>query len=623
MLGLLHIKDAELYDRAFVLDSCIKIQRESDNTNMIWNSGKTYLAQNAERDPRIRFASVFFVLLSFIIIARLFILMVLQHDFYAALAANSHEMYEKLLPRRGSIFIQDTRNKEEFPLAINKDVFLMYADTREIENDEEANRVANELAGIFSLDDEKKLNLYLSLNKRSDPYEPLKQDLDQAVVDQISNLKLPGLRFVRQDKRFYPEGKLAAHVAGFVGKDSEGNAGGRYGVEGYWQETLAGTGGFLEGVRSAKGGWISLAGRLFKPAKDGSELLLTIDRSIQYKTCEVLRKSMLEYGAKSATAIVMDPYSGALLALCSLPDFDPNTYGTVDSIDVYNNSAIFTPYEPGSIYKPIIMAAALNEEIVNQGSPFYDEGSRSGICQTPIRNAGRKSYQQTDMTGVLVNSINTGMVHIAEKLGKSHVVDYVEKFGFSAKTGIELDTEVNGNIDALYLHAKNQFDCYTATASFGQGISVTPLQMIAAYAAIANGGRLLKPYVVQEVRHSDGTVERNRIQEIRQVLGSRAASLLSGMLVRVVDYGHARAARIKGYYVAGKTGTAQIPGHGGYTADTIHSFVGFAPVDHPRFVMLVKFEKPKAEYAETTAVPAFGEIAKFILDYYQVPPGRD
>ncbi|MBI2989687.1 MAG: penicillin-binding protein 2 [Candidatus Magasanikbacteria bacterium] len=590
---------------------------------MILNSGKIHRMQNVERDSRIRAVSVFFILISFIIIVRLFILMVIQHSFYAALAADSHEMYEKLVPRRGDIFIQDTRSKEEFPLAINKDVFLLYADTREIRSDDEANRVANELARIFNFDDEKKLNISLSLNKRSDPYEPLKQDIDQNLADQISSLGLPGLHFVRQDKRFYPEGKLAAHVAGFLGQDTEGTIAGRYGIEGYWQDTLSGRGGFSEGVRSAKGGWISLAGRLFKPAQDGSEFLLTIDRSIQYKTCEVLRESMKEYGAKSATAIVMDPYSGALIALCSLPDFDPNAYSAVENIEVYNNSAIFTPYEPGSIYKPIIMAAALNEEVVDQNTPFYDEGSRPGICQTPIRNAGRKSYQQTDMTGVLVNSINTGMVHIAEKLGKNRLVDYVEKFGFSVKTGIELDTEVNGNIDSLYIHSTDQLDCYAATASFGQGITVTPLQMTAAYAAIANGGRLLKPYLVQEIRHSDGTVERTRVQEIKQVLNNRAASLLSGMLVRTVDYGHAKAARIKGYYVAGKTGTAQIPGPGGYTEETNHSFVGFAPVDHPKFVMLVKFEKPKAEYAETTAVPAFGKIAAFILDYYQVPPGRD
>src|SRR3989338_2786374 len=319
----------------------------------------------------------------------------------------------------------------------------------------------------------------------------------------------------------------------------------------------------------------------------------------------------------------MDPYTGAVRAMCSFPDFDPNNYGAVQNIRSYNNSTIFTPYEPGSIFKAIAMAAALNEGLVEPQSPFFDPGVRADLCKTPIRNAENKSYNDTNMTGILTDSINTGMIYIVEKLGTSRFMDYVEKFGFGVKSGIELDTETPGNIESLTKNKKsNKIDCYTATGSFGQCLTVTPLQMVAAYAAIANGGLLMSPYIVDEITQADGKVIKTKAKEVHRVLSERAASLLSGMLVNVVENGHAKAAKSKEYYVAGKTGTAQIPGPGGYTADTIHSFVGFAPVDHPKYVMIVKYEKPERKYAESTAVPVFSDISDFLLQYYEVMPGR-
>jgi len=270
------------------------------------------------------------------------------------------------------------------------------------------------------------------------------------------------------------------------------------------------------------------------------------------------------------------------------------------------------------------MAAALNEGLVNPKSYFHDTGVRADLCKTPIRNAESKVYNDTDMTGILQDSINTGMIYIAEKLGTARFREYVEKFGFGVKEGIELDTESAGNISSLSQNKKSgKIDCYTATGSFGQGLTVTPLQMAASYAAIANGGVLMNPYIIDEMISPDGKVTKNKPKEIRRVLSERTASLLSGMLVNVVEKGHATKARSEDYYIAGKTGTAQIPGPGGYTADTIHSFVGFAPVDNPKFVMIVKYEKPQRKYAESTAVPVFSDISKFLLQYYEVMPGRN
>lgn len=576
------------------------------------------------KETRLRCVWAVFLLLGALVIGRLFLLMILQHGYYVALAAGSREVYDDLFPKRGSVFIQDSRTREEYPLAMNHDLFLVFADTRQIENDAEANLVANKLAEIFKYDDKKKLEVYLQLNKRTDPYEPIEKKVEEAVVEKIKALQLPGLGFVRKEFRFYPEGELASNLIGFVGQDESGNDIGRYGIEGYWQKELAGSGGFMEGTKSAAGGWIPLAGWTFKQAKDGADLLLTIDRSIQYQACERLRVGMKEYGAQSAALVVIEPDTGAIRAMCSLPDFDPNEYGQVKSVGDYNNTAVFTPYEPGSIFKPITMAIAINEDLVSPHTVFNDLGQQTGFCDTPIKNANDKIFGAQTMTGVLENSVNTGMVFVVNKLGREKFVDYVKKYGFGVKTGLGLDSESAGTIEALLSDRKNnnKVDCSTATASFGQGIMTTPLQMAVAFSSIVNGGKLMKPYIVEEVRYADGRIEHSKPEEIRRVLSADASSLTSGMLVSVVENGQSTHAKVAGYYVGGKTGTAQIAGVGGYTAETNHSFIGFAPAVNPKFVMIIKFEKPNRAWADSTTSPVFQDIAKFILQYYHVPPSR-
>jgi len=318
----------------------------------------------------------------------------------------------------------------------------------------------------------------------------------------------------------------------------------------------------------------------------------------------------------------MDPINGAIRAMCSLPDFDPNKYNEVKSAGAFNNSSIFTPYEPGSIFKTVTMSAAVNEGLVTPQTTFVDTGSRADFCQTPIRNAADKVYGLQSMSGVLENSINTGMVFVAEKLGKDKFKKYLNDFGFGTRLGLELDSEMSGSISTLSANKGNKIDCYAATASFGQGITVTPLQMVSTYSVIANGGKLMKPYIVDEIRYADGHVEKTKPKEIRQVIEKKAALLTGGMLVNVVEKGHAKMAKILGYYIGGKTGTAQIPGPGGYTTETNHTFVGIAPVDNPKFVMLIKFEKPHSPWAENSTVPLFGEISDFVLKYYGIAPTR-
>ncbi len=573
-------------------------------------------------DNRLRLIAVCFGIIGIIICTRLLFLMVVQHQFYEAIAAGSQEIYRQLFPERGNVFLQDTRTNDTFPLAMNKDVFLLYVDTRQIPDEQTIVRILDELTKVFAYTEEKKLAVLAQLQKKDDPYEPIEQQVDDSIKETLETLKLPGIGFVRHARRFYPEATLAAQVIGFVGKDDQGKDIGRYGIEGYWNKELAGEGGFLAGAKSAGGGLIPLADQSLRQAVDGADIVLTIDRTLQFIACEELKKRTQEYGATSASLIIMEPYTGAILAMCSMPDFDPNTYNQVDNVMAFNNTSVFTAYEPGSIFKPLTVAAAMNEDLITPDTYFYDPGSTTDVCDKPIKNALNKVYKDQTMTGVLENSINTGMVDIVKRLGKKTFVSYVEKFGFGVKSGLPIDTEGTGTIDALFKNKKDIVDCYSATASFGQGITVTPLQMAAAFSAIANGGVLMKPYIVQEVRHSNGNTDVTVPTEIRRVITPRTASLVAGMMVSVIDNGQAKAAAVPGYYIAGKTGTAQIAERGGYAEATNHSFVGFGPIDRPAFVMVIKYEKPQRNFSDSTTAPTFASIAKEILEYYRIPPKR-
>ncbi len=572
-------------------------------------------------DVRLKVTAVIFVLLAAWIIFRLAVLMIVNHSFYEAMSVNAHEVVSQLVPKRGAIYIQDSRSGEKFPLAMNQDYFLLYADTREIKDEQTAENVAKQLSEIFNYHGEQTTTLFAKLNRRTAAYVPIEKKVVEETMHKIDDLKLPGIYFVRVPFRYYPEGNLASNIVGFLGKDEKGNNVGRYGIESYWQKDLAGVGGNFSGAQGAAGGLIPLAPWSMKPAQDGVNLLLTIDRTLQYQSCKRLEETMHLYGAISASLILMDSQTGAIRVMCSLPDFDPNYYGQVSSTQAYNNNNIFTPYEPGSVFKAITMAAALDDGVVTPDSTFVDPGQRADLCKTPIKNAMGKTYGLQNMSGILENSINTGIVYVEEKMGKLKFKDYVNNFGFGLKEGVELDTEVSGNITTLELKKGDKVDCYAATAAFGQGITATPLQLITAFGALANGGELLKPYVVEEINYTDGSSKKTQPKEIRRVIDNRSAKLVNAMLINVVDKIDKKA-QVKGYYIGGKTGTAQIPVPGGYSDQANHTFIGMVPADLPKFVMLIKLEKPDAAWAESTVAPLFGELADFILKYYQIPPTR-
>ncbi len=566
-----------------------------------------------ENDKSLRVASVLILLGAFAIVVRLFVLQFVEHTYYLALAASNYEIYEQLYPHRGSIFFEDTRgNHKEYAAAVNRQYYSVYAVPRDVPADTLAS-TTNFLAGILNFSDEEKNSLAMKLAKKNDPYEPIAKKIHEDLKDIIQSAGLPGIYTTGQEFRYYPEGNLAANVLGFTAQDDNGQLLGRYGIEGFWDSTLTGKSGFLAGEKGALGSIISVANRTLKPAEDGADLLLTIDRNLQYKACQRLQTGFIQHEARSAALVLMNPKTGAVLAMCSLPDFDPNNYSNVGDVSTYNNTTVFTPYEPGSVFKPLIMSVALDLDLVSPFTTYVDTGERV-INGYHIRNALEKVYGLSTMTKVLESSINTGMIWVAEKIGRERFKEYVAAFGFGQKTGIGLDTESSGNVASLDQRAEVNM----AAASFGQGLTATPIQLATAYSALANEGKMPKPYIVEEIRHPSGQVEKIEPQT-EVVISASTAKLITAMLISVVEKTYAASAGMKNYFVAAKTGTAQIPEKGGYKKDeTNHTFVGYFPAKNPQFVLLVKYEAPKQNWAESTAAPVFKDIAKFTLDYYGV-----
>lgn len=582
---------------------------------------------------RTRFLQVVFFLFAGLICIKLFFLQVIEHNFYEALATGQHEIYKDLFPERGNIYVGEEMSDFNYAIATNQELSLVYADPRHIEDPEDfINKLDEILHFEFGKDESaeadaeineesaeaEKLALILRISDRNDPYEPIMEQVPDELVDQIKALDLEGVGFIADSFRFYPEKNLGGHMVGFVGSDEEGNRSGKYGIEGYFNEELMGEQGFLHSALDATGSWITVADRSFKPAIDGADVYLTIDRNIQYQACTKLYAAVERHGADGGTIIVMRP-DGKILAMCSAPDFDPNSYNETEEISVFNNPAVFNQYEPGSVFKAITMAAALNEGALTPETTYEDTGEVKYSDYT-IKNFDEKANGVQSMTQVLEKSINTGAIFAMESIGKDRFRDYVHTFGFGKATGIQLETESSGNITSL----NQRGDIFAATASFGQGITVTPLQMVGAFAVLANGGDLVKPYIVDKIVYENGDEEKTVGEVIREVITERTATLIRGMLVTVVEQGHGNKAKVDGYYVAGKTGTAQVArtdGVSGYDPHkTIASFIGFAPAQDPAFVMLVKIDRPDVKWGSEAAAPVFGEMSRFLLNYLQVPP---
>jgi len=467
--------------------------------------------------------------------------------------------------------------------------------------------------------------------------------------------------------RFYPEEQLASHLVGFINRENAG----QYGIEGYFNIELEGKKGAIYAESDPFGRQITVGNTKIVNAVDGDTIVLTIDRVVQKKIEEILADSVESFNADSGQVIIMNPFSGAIVAMANYPTFNPNTYTEAytlrelpsdelnsihrtvplfkkdergqyvsvteaeredDSITkylyenkfgpgVFKNKAISEYYEPGSVFKPIVMSIAIDAKEVNPETTFDDDGPLH-IDEFEIKNSDNQYHGISTMTEVLEKSLNTGMSWVAKKLGKRLMYEYLKDFGFGEYTNIKLEGETKGAVDYYTHWSKAQL----LTTSFGQGIVVTPLQMATAWSALANGGKLVQPYIVDSVIRN-GEVIQTEPEIIHRVISEEASSIITSMLISTVRRGHGKPADILGYLIAGKTGTAQIAGkYGAYEKGegaTITSFAGYFPALKPQFVILVKFDRPRIgenTWGATTAAPTFRRIAEFLIDYYNIQP---
>lgn len=599
--------------------------------------GDRYTIKNNLSNWRILSLQGFFVLFGVVIVARLWYLQIVQASFYQAIASGQHEFYEELIADRGKVFVRDWKDQTEYIAASNEFQAFIYADPRKITDPE---TVTREIAKLLEYDlNQASINLSTNetpslesststeyeillsrLSKSDDPYEPIAHNVNADILNDILLLNYSGIYYIYEDARAYPEKNIGGHIFGFVQQDYENGLFGQYGVEGYYDDFLSGKNGYLDAVTDSTGSWIGVGHRDTKPAQDGGDILLTIDRSIQYNACKTLADGVKTYEADSGSLIILEPKTGKIIAMCTTPDFDPNNYGEVDDVSIYNNLAIFEAYEPGSVVKPLVMATALDVNAVEPSTTYEDTGEVliEGYLK-PIKNSDLKAHGIQTMTEVLEKSLNTGMVFVMQQIGGKVMVEYLKQFGFGTLTGIDLDTEVSGIISAL----ENDHDAFYAPASYGQGFTLTLMQLTSAYGALANEGWLMQPYIVEEKRYTDGTIEKIMPTTVRQVIDSSTATTIGAMLVSVVENGHSKNAAVSGYYIGGKTGTAQVANEGGYGDLTNATFAGYGPIEDPRFVIAVRLEHPRTNiWAENTAAVIYQDVAEYILEYFEVAPSR-
>lgn len=614
-------------------------------------------------DRRVVALGLFFLLLFGGLIARLGYLQIARAHYYDAVAESQRKRAGELLPHRGTIYVSEGRtsqSEENFPIATNHKAYFAYAVPEDMPDPE---HIARELApalvafrtrqqervaaivaatgqnrpptpsgtpppeepviGPAEQQDITRQQLYTKFDQKTDPYEPFLRPyevLDDEFKKFLEDRNLPGIVLEEQEVRTYPEKTLAAHVLGYVGYQEEGRVG-RYGVEGYFDDELAGDLGFLSSERDATGKYIGSASREFRPAQDGSDVILTIDRVVQSFIEEELKAGVEKYGAERGSILVMNPQTGAIVGMATYPTFDPNYYYAINEARVQLNPVVSDIFEPGSILKPLVMAAAIEEEKVQPDTTFVDSGPVN-VAEYRIDTFDGKHFGKQTMTQVLEQSNNVGMVWVGQQLGAETLYDFFRRFGLGERTGVELEGETQNQIPE-----PAAWDITTvATTSFGQGIALTPLQALNAINALANHGKLMQPHVVAEVRQANGETDVTTPQEVRQVVSPATAERLSAMMVSVIENGVATLARVPGYYLAGKTGTAQVPDERGkYSPDRkIISFVGYGPVEDPEFSILIKLDNPAGlSFASGTAAPMFRNLAEKLLKYYQIPPSYE
>ncbi len=432
----------------------------------------------------------------------------------------------------------------------------------------------------------------------------------------VSALKLPEVEFEPGWKRLYPESSLSAQLLGFVGKDTDGNPKGYFGIEGEYDLELTGRDSKSVKETDAVGHPIGLSATVDEESNDGRNLTLTLRRDLQFLIQRHLEEGIVKYGAKSGDVLLMEPKTGKIIAMASYPTYDPGEYAKADPT-VFKNPVVADAYEPGSTLKVMTVAMGVDTGAIAPDTICDKCSGPVTIGKYTIKTWDNKYHANTTIQEGLTHSDNTAMVYIGNKVGKEKLLQYIERFGLGSKSGVDLQDESTPKLRA----EKDWGEIDTATATFGQGIALTPIQMLNIVNTIANGGRLMRPYVVDKV-DGNGQEFVTKPQEIRQVIKPETARIVAQMMQTSASQGDAKWTLPRQYSIAGKTGTAQIPVAGHYDeARTIASFVGFSPVENPQFSMLVRLVEPSSsQWGSETAAPLWFTIAKDLFVQYGIAP---
>ncbi|MBU6415154.1 penicillin-binding protein 2 [Patescibacteria group bacterium] len=569
------------------------------------------LQKNASLRWRLIALLAFFFLFGAAIAARVFTLAIIYHKTYAELAVRQNQFSEILPSRRGNIFFQD-KFGTFVPAAFDQPENTIAVSPKLIKDPQ---TFAKKLSAIINVPQEKILAAFGNLN---DPYEILMKNVPDDIALKIQNAKLNGIFLTPQTKRTYPNAVFASSVLGFTSTATTSQKG-LYGIERQYDSVLEGETGFFEGQKDASGFWVALGKRIVNPPRDGSNIVLTIDYNIQMKAESELEALIKKWSAESGSLAIMDPATGKMLALASSPSFDPNAYGKEKNYGVFQNPIVESRFELGSVVKPLTMAAGINEHIITKDTTYVDKGELKFGSYT-ISNFDNKAHGTQTMTQVLEQSLNTGAVFVEQLLGKEKFKQYFTAYGLDERTGVDLPSEVSGDMNNL----RSGRDINYATASFGQGIALSPIALLDAIAAFANGGIMMKPYAVEKIIDGSGNEILTKPETRRSIVSKETADTITQMLVSAVRNGAESKAGVKGYFIAGKTGTAQVPNHktGGYYADrVIHTFVGWGPAFRPKFFIYIQLNRPQGvRFSSSSISPAFHNLAEFILNYYEIPP---
>lgn len=590
-------------------------------------------------ENKVRFLSLFFLLSFGVVLAKLIFWQVFSAERLTVEAERQHFSVLSLPARRGEILTADG-----FALAADKDDFLLYVNRSQFSANvkDTAEKIAEVLAGdvpqvstqsgqIFTDKERedflKKTKEVLSskiesrLTVENAVWANLAHFVSRSVKEKIAAFNIAGLGFVSEQSRDYPEASMAAHVLGFVGFDEIGNPKGYFGLEGKYEREMAGKPGQLRTERDAFGRPIAIGTETKREKQDGRDLVLTLDRAVQRFTEKYLEEGIAVWQASGGTAMVMDPVSGAILAMANFPRYDPQFFSYYPTKS-YKNPAVADLYEPGSILKPLIVAAALNE---NKITPE----TRCGQCDGPrkigtdyIHTFDNQYRPNLNVTETLINSDNTGMVAIGEKLGFDNLYSYLRRYGFGQKSGVDLEEEEEGRLR----DKKNYYPIDKATLTFGQGINVNAVQLVRAWAALANGGYLVTPHLVDKIKTTSEEIALFWPKGPR-ILSGNVTQTVTEMLVRVTDespvrFPRDRIAELAKFRLAAKSGTAQIAIGGKYQEKgTTASVIGFFPADKPRFLVMVKLNEPKVRpWGSDTAGPVFFNILRDLVLYYGLSP---